>query len=72
MKGITMAGTIAGGKQASITNRNKYGEDYYKKIGQKGGSAKVPKGFARMPKEKVMLAGEKGGSISRRGPKGIK
>ncbi len=61
-----MAGSVAGGKQAAATNKSKYGSDFYHKIGSKGGSAKVPKGFALMDKEKVRDAGAKGGSVSRR------
>lgn len=61
-----MAGTKIGGLRASETNKQRHGNDFYKNIGSKGGSAKVPKGFALMPREKVMLAGKKGGSISRR------
>ena len=41
-----MAGTVIGGQRAKETNVSKYGEDYYRNIGAKGGSAKVPKGFA--------------------------
>ena len=32
-----MAGTVQGGKAAAITNKTKYGEDFYQKIGAKGG-----------------------------------
>lgn len=32
-----MAGTIEGGKKAAATNIAKYGKDFYKKMGQKGG-----------------------------------
>lgn len=32
-----MAGTVAGGKLAAATNKEKYGEDFYSKIGSKGG-----------------------------------
>lgn len=62
-----MAGTKEGGRKTAITNKAKYGEDIYSRIGRIGGSAKVPKGFALMDKEKVSLAGQKGGRISRRG-----
>lgn len=59
--------TLVGGRRVAITNKAKYGDDYYKKIGKLGGVAKVPKGFARMDIEKVREAGCKGGTISRRG-----
>lgn len=32
-----MAGTLAGGRKAAITNKQKYGEDFYARIGAKGG-----------------------------------
>ena len=57
-----MAGTLLGGKRASETNKRKYGEDFYRNIGRMGGVAKVPKGFALMPREKVVKAGAVGGS----------
>jgi general stress protein YciG len=49
------------GQMASITNRQRYGEDFYKKIGAIGGKAKVPKGFAIMDKKKHIEASVKGG-----------
>lgn len=55
-------------KQIGVALKNKYGEDYYVKLGRLGGTAQVDKGFAKMPKEKVSAAGKKGGAISRRGP----
>ena len=60
-----MAGTISGGKLAAKTNKEKYGEDFYKLMGQMGGKAKVPKGFAKNP-DLARLAGAKGGKISKR------
>lgn len=68
-----MAGTLAGGKAASETNKLKYGENFYKDIGRMGGKKKtdLPKGFAYMKAtgntEKIREAGRKGGEISRRG-----
>ena len=53
--------------QIGEANKRLYGEDYYARIGALGGSAKVPKGFALMPKSKVSEAGRKGGYISKRG-----
>jgi general stress protein YciG len=61
-----MAGTKAGGIRASETNRRLYGEDYYTVLGRKGGLVKVPKGFAKWPKERISEAGRKGGTTSSR------
>ena len=60
-----MPGTVQGGKLAAKTNKEKYGDDFYKLMGQIGGKAKVPKGFAKNP-ELAKLAGAKGGKISKR------
>lgn len=61
-----MAGTKAGGIAASHTNRKVHGSTFYADIGSVGGRARVPKGFACMPREKVSEAGRKGGRISKR------
>lgn len=61
-----MPGNQAGGKAAAQTNIKRYGEDFYKEIGAKGGQKKVKKGFAVSGKAKE--AGRKGGLVSRRGP----
>ena len=63
-----MAGTKAGGAKTKATTYLKYGQDFYKRIGQLGGSTKTdkPKGFAAMPKSHVSAAGRKGGTNSRR------
>lgn len=62
-------GSKEGAKKASITNRARYGEDWYKKIGSIGGSKCRPetRAFAVNP-ELARRAGAKGGRISRRGP----
>ena len=60
-----MAGTIAGGKQTSKTNREKYGENYYKVIGALGGKKGRTGGFYGNP-ELARIAGAKGGRASRR------
>lgn len=60
-----MAGTKVGGRMATKTMKDKYGEDYFKNIGSKGGKAKVPKGFA-LNRELASKAGAIGGRISRR------
>lgn len=62
-----MAGTRAGGLAAAKAVKEKLGEDFYSKIGTKGGKAyhKV-RGFQGMDKDKHLAASAKGGSISRR------
>jgi hypothetical protein len=62
-----MSGTKAGGLKASQTNKRKYGDNWYERIGSIGGKANVPKGFALMSKAKRIEAGRKGGTISKRG-----
>ena len=63
-----MSGTRVGGLKCAKTNKELHGEDFYVRIGKKGGSIKgIPKGFALMDKEKRQAAGRKGGAISRRG-----
>ena len=37
-----MSGTIEGGKRAVQTNRQRYGDDFYKKIGSISGSKSRP------------------------------
>lgn len=61
-----MSGTIEGGIKARETNKIKHGDDFYKRIGAKGGKACVKKGFGTNPKL-ARLAGAKGGKNSRRG-----
>jgi general stress protein YciG len=61
-----MAGTTIGGLKTVETNKKKYGEDFYVKIGAKGGSVKgLKKGFAANP-ELARKAGAKGGSVSKK------
>lgn len=62
-----MAGTKAGGKKAAQTNMEKYGADFYSRLGRKGGRNGHTGGFASNP-ELAREAGRKGGRISRRGP----
>lgn len=40
-----MAGTKEGGIKAAKSNIEKYGKDFYSKIGARGGKAQVSKGF---------------------------
>lgn len=67
-----MAGTKAGGLKAAATNKAKYGEGFYARIGRMGGQNGHTGGFAANP-ELAKLAGAKGGRKSRRGssPKGV-
>lgn len=71
-----MSGTKAGGKKASITNKLLHGEDFYQRIGKKGGCViGKSSGFASdkigadglTGRERAKLAGAIGGSISKRG-----
>ena len=63
-----MAGTIQGGKAAASTNKNRYGADFYAKIGAKGGKKGKTGGFFAN-RELARIAGAKGGRISRRSKK---
>lgn len=60
-----MAGTIEGGKAAAKTNKEKYGKDFYKTIGTKGGKLGRTGGFYAN-RELARTAGALGGTISRR------
>lgn len=64
-----MAGTKAGGIKAAATNIERYGKDFYKRVGRKGGKAGNTGGFAANP-ELAKRAGRIGGLKSTR--KGIK
>ena len=63
-----MSGTKSGGKKAAVTNKEKYGEDFYRELGRKGGKSgdHSNKGFAKNP-ELAREAGRKGGKKSKRG-----
>lgn len=61
-----MVGTKAGGIKAAATNKLKNGENFYQRIGRKGGRNGHTGGFAANP-ELARIAGRKGGLISRRG-----
>lgn len=60
-----MAGTKAGGQAAAATNKRKYGEDFYGRIGAKGGKLGKTGGFFAN-RDLARRAGAKGGTISRR------
>lgn len=70
-----MSGTVKGGKKASITNKQKHGVDFYKRIGKKGGKKSCNGGFASSKVgldgltglERAKIAGKKGGLRSKRG-----
>lgn len=64
-----MSGTKIGGMKAAATNKAKHGDNFYARIGAKGGSAyhSKPRGFAANP-EIAREAGAKGGKKSKRGP----
>lgn len=56
-----MGGTIEGGKKTAKTNKERYGEDFFRNIGAKGGSVKnSKKGFGSNP-ALARVAGRKGG-----------
>ena len=62
-----MAGTKEGALKTIMVIKQKYGEDFYRRIGAIGGVAKSPnKGFGA-DRERAKLAGMKGGRIRRRG-----
>ena len=66
-----MAGTKAGGQKAAVTNKAKYGPDFYARIGRKGGRNGHTGGFAANP-ELARIAGAIGGRKSKRGPAAAK
>lgn len=59
-----MAGTRSGGQQAAKTNKYRYGDDFYSKIGSKGGSNGHTGGFAYG--DNATKYGKLGGYMSRR------
>lgn len=71
-----MSGTKIGAMKARQTNLERHGEDFYKRIGAKGGRNGTTGGFASNKvgedgltgRERAVLAGAIGGHISRRGP----
>ena len=71
-----MSGTKIGGLRARQTNLERHGEDFYKRIGAKGGRNGTTGGFASNKvgedgltgRQRAALAGAIGGHISRRGP----
>ncbi len=61
-----MAGTKQGGALAAKTNKEKWGADFYQRIGALGGKNGNTGGFYNNP-ELARIAGSKGGKVSRRG-----
>lgn len=61
-----MAGSKEGGLKAYMTNKQKYGEDFYKRIGSIGGKKGTTGGFFAN-RELAREAGRKGGRVSRKG-----
>jgi hypothetical protein len=69
-----MAGTREGGKTAAETNKQRYGEDFYKHIGSTGGKKGKTGGFASdkvgrdglTGHQRAIKVGEVGGRTSRR------
>lgn len=62
-----MPGNRAGGLKAAATNKHRYGENWYARIGRIGGQNGNTGGFAANL-ELARIAGAKGGKISKRGP----
>lgn len=61
-----MAGNMEGGRKAAQTNKRKYGENWYREIGAKGGRNGHTGGFY-VNRALARVAGAKGGRISKRG-----
>ena len=59
--------SVTGGRKAAQTNKEKYGEDFYRTIGSKGGKKMGLKGFALATPEFRRQCGRKGGMLSKRG-----
>lgn len=69
-----MAGNKVGGSKAAKTNKEKYGDDFYARIGAVGGKLGRTGGFASQligadgltGRERAVVAGAAGGKISKR------
>ena len=61
-----MAGSKSGGKLAAKRMKELYGEQYYANIGRIGGQVKNSKKGFGTNRELARIAGEKGGTVSRR------
>ena len=60
-----MAETKKGGRKAAQTNKERYGDKFYKRIGEAGGRISRGGGFA-IDRQLAMEAGRKGGKAPRR------
>lgn len=65
-----MAGTKEGGRKAALTNKSKFGHDFYRQIGARGGKNGKTGGFAAgdAGRERARIYGAIGGKISKRTP----
>ncbi len=62
-----MPGTVSGGKKAAAKNKELYGDDFYRKIGQVGGKKSKGGGFAANP-TLAALSGKLGGMRKNQDP----
>lgn len=63
-----MSGTKQGGQKTAQTNKEKYGENYYKELGRKGGLVNHRETrYFTLHRDIASIAGIKGGKISKRG-----
>lgn len=60
-----MSGTRAGGVRAAATNKLRYGPNYYRQLGKKGGEVSRGGGFAANS-QLARTAGRMGGQVSRK------
>lgn len=65
-----MAGSTQGGVKAAQTNKQKFGEDFYARIGQKGGRKGRTGGFASKKVGKDGLTGPERASLYNRQKQG--
>lgn len=61
-----MSGSKAGGLKAAATNKERHGNDFYARIGAKGGSRSTPTGGFGADHDRARIAGAKGGATSKR------
>jgi len=57
-----MTGSTSGGHKAAETNKERYGKDFYNRIGALGGKKSTGGGFAAS-KERAIEAGRKGAKL---------
>lgn len=70
-----MAGTREGGQKAAKSNKERYGDDFYKRIGKQGGHEGNTGGFGSdkvgvdglTGRERASKAGYKGGLVTKEG-----